>query len=78
MYDLKKPSISKALTIVWDMSVPEIWDYMIGENKFFPMCAHGIYKYPNFWKDKLEEYSSKEIHDICMSRVKLSLIRNSK
>ena len=35
-------------------------------------------KVPSDYEDKLEEYSSEEIHDICMSRVKLSLIRNSK
>lgn len=76
MYDLNKPSIEKTLKIVWDMSVPEIWDQMIGENKFFPMCAHGIYKYPDFWKDKIEEFSNEEIFDYSINRIKLSLMRN--
>lgn len=76
MYDLNKPSIEKTLKIVWDMSVPEIWDQMIGENKFFPMCAHGVYKYPDFWKDKIEEFSSEEIFDYSINRIKLSLMRN--
>lgn len=74
LYDLKKPSVNNTLKIVWDMSVPEIWN-SIGEYKFFPMCAHGIYKYPDFWKDKIEEYSSDEIFNHCLTRISLSLKR---
>jgi hypothetical protein len=74
-YELKKPSIQKTLSIVWDMSVPEIWNW-IGENKFYPMCAHGIYKYPDFWKDKIEEYSSDEMFNYCIKRIGISLNRN--
>jgi hypothetical protein len=39
------------------------------------MCAHGIYKYPDFWKDKIEEYSSDEIFNHCLTRISLSLKR---
>lgn len=77
LYDMKKPSIDKTLKIVWDMSVPEIWD-SIGENKFFPMCAHGIYKYPPFWKDKIEEYSSDLVYNYCMNKIKDNLEKHKK
>lgn len=77
MYDLKKPSLEKTLTIVWDMSIPEIWE-SLGDKKFFPMCAHGIYRYYPFWKDKIEEYSSDEIQEYCRKRLQKSFENNKK
>ena len=59
------------------MSIPEIWN-SLGDNKFFPMCAHGIYRYYPFWKDKLEEYSSDEIQEYCSKRLQKSFENNKK
>lgn len=69
LYDLYKPSWEETLKYAWDSSVPEIWNYL-GENKYFPMCAHGVYKYPLFWKDKIKEYSSNEIIEYSYSKIK--------
>lgn len=71
-YDLYKPSYQKALSIVWDMSVPEIYDKW-GYKKL-PMCAHALYKYPTFWKDKVEEFNNDEIQKYCIDKIKKHLI----
>lgn len=69
LYDLYKPSWQETLRYTWDSSVTEIWNYL-GKNKYLPICAHGIYKYPLFWKNIIKEYSSNEIIEYSMSKVR--------
>lgn len=78
IYNLNKPSWEEALLYVWDASVPEIWNYFEND-KIHPICAHGIYRYFNYWYGKIPEYTNLEVAEYSLNKVKnmLNVYKNT-